>query len=393
MQIAPKPTATILLLNLPSQILCGIDLLTFTTSPCFQGIKDLPTGFHFLYTSETSSLSIRNGFWFHIPNPSATTLPTLIIRSWDPASGALVPCPETSHAQYRSRLPELWINHLTTYRQSAAQSSDDNIEETQDWASLVKHFTPRLLIRFTGDDRWQVTSASCAAQDQDDIPGLSAEEIAGEEQELGFLGIDLKRTWRDGAVGRERTEGAIDKSWAIDDLAQKWAAEGTAWGDAILGEMEICFLMVLTLANFSCLEEWKRILGLVLTCQRILTEREAWFTEFLELLRRQLERGEDVEGGLFDMSDEGGAYLKSLLKGFKRTLGQVFKEGEGKEIKGKMATLEGLLKSDYGWELNDDFVRRGMLELEDGEQVEMEMDEMEAEDERGEYAPVIVDLD
>lgn len=278
------------------------------------------------------------------------------------------------------------------YRQSAVQYSDDNTEEAQDWANLVKHVTPGLLKRFTGDDRLQVTSASCAAQDQDDIPGLSAEEIAGEEQELGFLGIDLKRTWRDGAIGRERTEGAMDKSWAIDDLAQKWAAEGKVWGDAILGEMEICFLMVLTLVNFSCLEEWKRILGLVLTCRRILAQQEAWFTDFLELLRRQLERGGDVEGGLFDMSDEGGAYLKSLLKGFKRTLGQVFKEGEGKGIKGKMATLEGFLKSDYGWELNDDFVRRGMLELEDGEQVEMEMDEMEAEDERGEYAPIVVDL-
>jgi len=33
-----------------------------------------------------------------------------------------------------------------------------------------------------------------------------------------------------------------------------------------------------------------------------------------------------------------------------------------------------------------------MLELEDGEQVEMEMEEMEGEDETGDYAPVVVEL-
>lgn len=266
--------------------------------------------------------------------------------------------------------------------------------ETKDWACLIAHVTPRLLTRLTSGNRWQVTSASCAAQDRDDIPGLSADEVTGVERELGFLAIDLKKTWRDGAVGRERTEGAVDRSWAIENLVEKWAAAGEEWGDAILGEMEVCFLMVLTVANFSCLEEWKRVLGLVLTCRRAVAEREEWFAGVLGLLRRQLGRGEDVEGGLFDMSDEGGAYLKGLLKGFKRTLGQMFKEGEGEgeEIRGEMEALEKFLKGEYGWELGDDFVRRGMLELEDGEQVEMEMDEMEAEDERGEYAPVVVDL-
>lgn len=388
----PNLTPTILLLNLPPAILCGIDLLAFTTAPRFQGIKDLPPGFHFLYTSETSSQSIRDGFWFYIPAPSKSTPSPLILRSWDPATSALVPSPESAYSHHRARLPELWAEHLTPYRQSAAQSSNDPEEERNGWASLIEHVTPRLLTRLTGGKRWQVTSASCGVQDRDDIPGLSAGEVAGTEQELGFLNIDLKKTWRDGAVGRERTEGAVDRSWAIENLVERGTVAEEKWGNAVLGEMEVCFLMVLTLSNFSCLEEWKRVLGLALTCRRAVAEREEWFADVLRLLRRQLGRGEDVEGGLFDMSDEGGAYLKGLLKGFKRTLGQVLGEDEGVEIKGEMKALEGFLRSEYGWELSDDFVRRGMLELEDGEQVEMEMDEMEAEDERGEYAPVIVDL-
>lgn len=254
----------------------------------------------------------------------------------------------------------------------------------------------RLLGHLTQNEDWKITSASCAKEDRDEIPGLTAEDVGEEERNLGVLGIDLKRTWREGAIGRERTEAALDSSWALSDIVERWQPrdreEKNEWGNVVLGQMEACFLMVLTVANYSCLEEWKRCVGLVLTCKRAVRGREEWFARFLVLLRRQMERCEDVEGGLFDLSDEGGAYLKRLLKGFKLTLGQVFGEAEGEDVKEEMGALEAFLKGEYGWELGDDFVRRGMLELEDGEQVEMELKDMEGEDERGEYAPVVVDL-
>ena len=271
------------------------------------------------------------------------------------------------------------------------------MSESGDWPALTEHITPRLLSHLTQSSDWNITSASCATEDRDEIPGLSAEEIGEEERELGVLGIDLKRTWREGAVGRERTEGAVDRSWALNDVVERWQPKGSEengeWGNMVLGQMEACFLMVLTVANYSCLEEWKRCVGLVLTCKRAVRERESWFAMFLVLLRRQMERCEDVEGGLFDMNDEGGGLLKGHLKGFKRTLGQIFGEGEGEDAKEEMEALDLFLKGEYRWELGDEFVRRGMLELDDGEIVEMETEEMEGEDERGEYAPVVVDLD
>lgn len=251
-------------------------------------------------------------------------------------------------------------------------------------------------------------------QDRDEIPGLSSEEVRdviGEEKELGMLGIDLKRTWREGAVGRERTEGARDRSWLLSDLCERYRSGGRVgdevvrksdggreerWGDVMLGQMEVCFLMVLTLANYSCLEEWKRVLALVLTCEKSVRDRSNFFARFLRLLKRQLERTDDVEGGLFDMSDDGGAFLKVLLKGFKRTLGQI-DESKGEEdgiedVKEEFEEVEKWVKDQYRWELGDEFVRSGMLELEDGEMVMMETKELEGEDESGEYAPVIVDL-
>ncbi|KAL6718398.1 hypothetical protein ACLMJK_004487 [Lecanora helva] len=389
----PMPmTAAMLLLDLPAGIFCGIDLLSFTSSAQFCGIRDIPPGWHFIFTSETSSLSIRDGFWFHIPEKSNSS-PPLIVRRWDTSLGLLQSCPDTE--SYKDQAHELWEKNLFPYRQSAAQ---EKAHGTEDWAGLTQHITPRLLSYLTKSEEWRITSASSAKEDRDEIPGLNDEEV-GEEKELGSLGIDLKRTWRDGAVGRERTEGALDSSWALSDVLERWqtkfseADQGLDQGDAVLGQMEACFLMILTVANYSCLEEWKRCVGLVLTCKRAVRQSEDWFAAFLTLLKKQLERCEDVEGGLFDMSDEGGGQLQKWLKSFKMTLGQVYGEDEGFKVRKGLEDLEEFLKSKYGWELGDEFVRTGLLELEDGEQVYAEMNEMEGEDERGEYAPVVVDLD
>ena len=292
-------------------------------------------------------------------------------------------------------MPDLWEKNLSPYRQSA---SKEKASEEGDWEALTQHVTPRLLSHLTQSEEWRITSASCAKQDRDEIPGLNNEEV-GEEKELGVLGIDLKRTWREGATGRERTEGALDSSWALGDILERWQKEGLGageeWqeGDVILGQMEACFLMILTVANYSCLEEWKRCVGLVLTCKRLVRQRMEWYARFLVLLRKQLERCEDVEGGLFDMSDEGGGQLKKWLKDFKITVAQVLGEGEGDDSKEELEALEAFLSKEYGWDLRNEFARKGMLELEDGEQVYTETDEMEGEDERGEYAPVVVELE
>ncbi|KAL8791093.1 MAG: hypothetical protein Q9213_000300 [Squamulea squamosa] len=416
--MSTPPTSTLVLLNLPSSILCGINLLTFTTTSTFLGIKNLPTGFHFLFTSPSASLSLRDGFWFHVPTHSTPDTPSTIFRRWSPENERLVPCTESEGERFiktKSGWKEVYEKNLTPYRQTTGTENETAENDKEDaWKGITGHITPSLLTSFTKSEEWNISSASSGVQDRDEIPGLSREEVhdvIGEEKELGMFGIDLKRTWREGAVGRERTEGARDRSWLLQDIcgshqleaqgvgtiAVRGAAEEEGrWGDFVLGQMEVCFLMVLTLANYSCLEEWKRILALVLTCEKAVREKPDFFADFLRLLKQQLKRTDDVEGGLFDMSDDGGAFLKVLLKRFKRTLGQIAEsKGEGdkvEDVKEEFKNVEKWVKDRYGWELSDDFTRRGMLELEDGEMVEMETREMEGEDESGEYAPVVVEL-
>ncbi|KAH0566450.1 hypothetical protein GP486_000162 [Trichoglossum hirsutum] len=383
--------ATILLINLPPGALCGVGLLSFTTSPRFCGVKLLPKGIHFIYTGATTSLSVRSGVWI-APETSSTGQGETIIKVWDADREELVEeKDEAEKLRWKANVRGLWQENLTPYRQSVDGAAG---EPDRTWTALVDCITPSLLSRITGGQRndWTLSTSSAMRQDMEDIPGLTYGENSTirQEKELNFLPIDLKQTWRDGAIGRERTEAAKDRSWALGDMVARYCSQGEE--KEVVGEMQFCFLMVLTLANFSCLSQWKRLLNLTLTCQKAVRERSDLYVRILRVLRLQLQRCNDVEGGLFDLSDdEGGTLLAQLLRKFRRGLEDEYGE-QTSDVRDEYAILEAYVQREFGWELSDSFVRRGVLELEDGEQVEMELDELEGEDERGEYAPVVVYL-
>lgn len=455
-----QPSPTLLLPHLPPKTLVGVDLITFTSTANFHGIRDLPSGWHFLYTGTTESLSLRCGAWFHVGDISLagegsddTALvvaqgqnagPEIHIWRWNPENESLVSLKRDSDSdrqdamRYKANLAAIWQSGgLFRYRSrvapsmlstragekqaNAAQMEDDEeIEERgrREWRQLTDRISPRLLSRIIGDPevdvdghpRWTMTSASTANRDADQIPGLGAGETdvseglgAEREREFGFLPIDLKRTWREGAIGRERTEAAQDRSWALSDLILRYSSSVSGeitvderTGESqILGELQFTFLMVLTTMNFSCLQQWKRLLELTLTCRRAIIDRETFMSDVVRLLLRQLQRCDDVEGGLFEIDgDEGGAFLRKLLMKLRRSVDEVAVTGAGSRIRAELEELEAWVKEEYDWELKrESIVRRGMLQLEDGEEVEMDMDDNDEDEETGEYAPQVVDLD
>lgn len=393
MEMETTDTACVLLLNLSAAALGGIDLLAFTTTPRFKGIKNLPPGYHFIFTSSTSSLSVRHGAWFHVKSTKANESAPLFIKKWDPSSESLEA--ETSPAEllrWRANLGSIWREGLSPYRQSAAQDSEV-AEEKNDWDLLTSEISESLLSGITGPmiDHWTLTSASSAKVDEENIPGLTqtATELL-EEKELTFFPIDLKRTWRLGATGRERTEAVLDHTWALNDLIENHCRDKVAL--EILGEMQFCFLMVLSLNNYSCLEQWKRILNLLFTCKTAVVQHSSLYVKLLSTLRLQLQHCNDVEGGLFDLSDESGSLLKALLHKFKLGLAELPRDSTTSSVREELFELENYLRGEHGWRLDSDFVRKGMMEMEDGEKIELQVSGYEEEDESGEYAPVVVDL-
>lgn len=455
------PTPTILIPALPPKTFIGINLVTFTSTANFHGIRDLPPGWHFLYSGSTEALSLRSGGWFYVGGGSTGTAAgnkggevalrtesapaEVFIWKWDPDTETLVPLKGDNDAErkevlrykanlgvvwqagglfrFRSRVTPSQTKPQTGQDEQAEHAQEEEEEEQEDegrrnWTDLTCYLSPSLLSRITGEPevdadarpRWMVTSASTAQEDSDDIPGLASsnptpgtetsscanDAVAKEERDLAFLPIELKRTWREGATGRERTEAAQDRSWALGDLIKRYSNTDKPTDEKegelqILGEIQFTFLMALTLLNFSCLQQWKRLLQLILTCRSAIAEREVFMRDVIRLLLLQLQRCDDLEGGLFAIdADEGGEFLQGWLVKFSRSVDEV--AGAGSAVKTELDKLETWVKDEYGWELHPEgIVRRGMLRLEDGEEVEMDVPDDEDE-ETGEYAATVVDL-
>ncbi|OQO10591.1 hypothetical protein B0A48_03889 [Cryoendolithus antarcticus] len=385
----------VLILDLPPSALAGIDLLSFTVTPRFRGVKDLPPGLRFIFTGSSTAFSIRHGLWIRIARPSTSSPQQLIITRWDPATETLsLEQDPAENLRWRANIGEFWREGITPYRQSSASSDATSPQrEISDWATLTSQIKPALLSRITQHTPktfWSLTSASSASRDLDHIPGLSAAEaVLHPEKDLRFLPIHLKQTWPSGATGRARTEAAQDRSWALGELVTKHCGE--VGGDEVVGEMQFCFLMVLTLNNWSCLEQWKRILTLLFTCRKAVVTFPDLFVRAIAALRLQLSHCKDAEGGLIDLADEGGSLLKSLLVRFRQGL-DTLPTLEVQDVVDELDDLEAYLKDEHAWQFGGTFAKSGVLELEDGEQVSMDTTVYDEEDESGEYAPQMVDL-
>lgn len=397
--MATANSPALLLLDLPASALAGIDLLSFTVTPRFRGVKDLPSGFHFAFAGTSTAFSERHGLWFRISTKGQSDGTPLFVAKWNTASETLVAeTDEAERLKWRANLGTFWREGLTPYRQTTSKSTlpeadEDDEEEVNDWPSLTSAISEALLSRITGGDssHWHLTSASSARRDLEDIPGLNEQdkEELQADKELHLLPIDLKQTWREGATGRERTEAAQDRSWALEHVAREHYTDGNV--EELIGELQFCFLMILTINNFSCLEQWKRILTLIFTCKAAVSEESDFFIKAIAALRLQLQHCKDAEGGLIDLADEGGSLLKNLLVRFRKGLEGMTGIGIS-DVVDELDDLEHYLRQEHGWQFGGAFARSGLLELEDGEQVTMESTAFDEDDETGEFAPQIVDL-
>lgn len=400
---------TLLLLSLPPKTLIGIDLLSFNSSPNFYGITNIPYGVHFVYTGTHASLSIRHGRWLHLARSGP---PSQVLR-WNDDTETLELLDHDSQTA-RNAVVSISARGLVDYtalqdatsdlarRESDAGSASgrpsDERSESTDWPKLSSYISPKLFDRVLSQE-WAVSSVSSAPSDTEHIPGLSHLETTNalHQLPLNLLPIDLKQTWEGGDIGRTRTERARDRSWYLGQLIDSLTppnADRALGAQEVLAELQFCFLMVLTLANYSCLEQWKRLLSVFLTCQTALLDVEPFFVEVVKILNTQMRHVDDVEGGLFELRDESGsAWLRALWGRFRSLVDEAFadEKEKGKGLRKEVEALQKLFEDKYGWQSEREILRRGMVQLEDGESVELTMKGADEDDETGEYAPVVVE--
>ena len=465
------PTSTphltsLLLFSLPPSTFLGLDLFSFTTSSTphkhpFHGLKLVPSGLHHLYIAPgpQSDFSPRTGLWFYASGAPGS----VVALKWSGQDAQLVQVAEQD-LQEKGEWTRWWYDgSLVDYR-ARGGSGVQEVGEARLWQALVGEVGEGTLARVIEPPEgfgamvegipqkvklWRVDSASSAAQDRDDeilsqimlsqgieYTGMDIDKPKDHDhnQTLNFLPIDLKRTFPATATGRERTLAAQDRSWYLNHLISTYLVQHAhppppayileldPGSREVLGELEFAFIHALTLANYSCSQEYMRILAICLTCEERILANPGFYHRLIEVLTTELGAGLDcfappeaadlgggggaeghgeAEAWAPDWLTEGPNPLPKLLRRFLRTLKRLLDEAESVQHRAtleeqlvRLGRLEIVVESKFGWVIDTSkVVKKGMVQLEDGEMVELEMTALlqEEEEEEGE-GPVVVEL-
>jgi AAR2 protein len=188
--------------------------------------------------------------------------------------------------QHYKNVPSHCEETLTTGLQSLhpylTNFSPPPDDDKTTWNDLTSHITADLLNRVLRQD-WTFTShTSTTSEDTQTklatLPSIQHESI------LNFTPIDLKRTFDPSAIGAERTKQILDKSYYLENLLEELPDDLV-----LLGELQLAFLAVLYMNNFSGFESWKNIFTVLCGCREALRPKEMLFQGFLRGLRQQFD--------------------------------------------------------------------------------------------------------
>ena len=167
-----------------------------------------------------------------------------------------------------------------------------------------------------------------------------------------------------------------------------------------MGEFQFSFVAGMTLGNDSCLQQWwHTLLKLILRAYRLTVHKPLLAASLLRNLATQLSySSEYLESSIIDYGESRARDLRLALIVYKSRMDELLL-GLGSKVTADQLSVSTafakieVLAVSMGWDLRGDYVRTGKVMLEDGDEVELEMSELQAEDERGEWAPELVELD
>ncbi|OAA57242.1 AAR2 family protein [Cordyceps fumosorosea ARSEF 2679] len=328
---------------------------------------------------------------------------------WDDAAEQLVDAgPDDLHAV---TAPD--VEKLLPYHDPTAGGADEarTAGGERTWGQLTSAITAELLSRVTGQRPLPQQSAVWHMSTTDRVrgePPPSAAELAMERQiagtggpppppprELRFSLDQHAKTYSAARLGADRTRDATDAtSYLLSAL------DGDVTEADLVGEMQLAFLAGAHLGSDACIAQWFHASArLFLRAHALPRLRPSLAAAWLRALAAQLAHGGTrLEVPLGEMLGEARAReLRLALIVYKRRLQEEEEEEQGEgmmEVVMAFAGVEAAVAGEgWDWDLGAEYVRRGRVVMEDGEEVELEMDELQAEDERGEWAPEVVELD
>ncbi|KAI6716306.1 hypothetical protein JHW43_001084 [Diplocarpon mali] len=383
--------------DIPTGVIFGYDTISFAVEQpgVFEGVKNLPPGAHLIWAG-TCSGSLRTGFWLMSPKLASDQFGDVIVKRWDDYNEALVE--EATLAEVR-----IQANNLSEFAdklQSYTVKQREGLEDPSIWVQLTSSIKAAFLNKVTGEkewNHWQVSSSHDVKQGHG-IQRDNARDF-GNDKVLSFVFPKDGRTFSSRSIGRERTEQAMDTSaYVVAIISGSCSYEDS---DEIIGELQFSYITGMLLGNVACMEQWARIIKVTFRAFRLVMDLPRFYHKFIKAVHAQLAfDGVGIEGSIFDSDGNLEDEFKSLLVNFKSQLDeQLLKAAthltqDQKAVGDAFTDFESFLwKWRGGWDIRGNFVRSGQVQLEDGEFVDAVSTEFEAEDERGEFAPQIVELD
>ncbi|KAG6036046.1 hypothetical protein E4U41_005816 [Claviceps citrina] len=396
-----------IVVDLPDVFTVGYDALSFTAQH-FGGVRDVPEGPHFFWFSHPGGVAARAGVWLL----GSQSRDRVHVVQWDKYNENLTEALSSEARNHAENVPNIHSKLIpysdpSTLGGAVGQLSASKVEANLAiWTQLTTSITSSLLDRITGPQSggWIVHTLDRA---QSAVVQFSAElHLEGlipnkslQQRQLKFTFERTTRLFSLESFGSDRTLEAIDPTKYL--LSQIESPANDLVHEDLVGELQFSFVVGMLLGNDACLEQWWFMVLKLLAKSHLLVEKQPLLAAALwRALTAQFTYGiQWIESPLLDPLEHKCRELRVSLVVYKRRLAEFLQSDENLvtpnhlAVSTAFARLESVLTA-AGWDLSPDHVvRRGFFMLEDGEQIELELSELDAEDERGEWAPEIVELD
>jgi len=275
--LPPSESGIVLCLGCPEGVLFGIDYNAWTVGPKFMGVKLIPPGLHYIYSSpggDDIGVS-RSGFFAHI-KPR-----TVVVRRWDQEAEELVVLDSEDEV-------------LRFTDGALGFDFDGNLgpyppEKASQWNELTRHCHEKLV------QKVEPVGGVLRSKRQEYTEGPSdgvpepLEPFEAARSGLFFTQLPRARVPK-GASPEEVTRLHHDRSPQLDELIEKELKHVEL---DLLGELQMAFIAFLLGQNFDAYEQWRGLLSLLCSCEDAVTKRPELFTELLRVLFAQIQQSPD----------------------------------------------------------------------------------------------------
>ncbi|KAK0388430.1 hypothetical protein NLU13_4674 [Sarocladium strictum] len=382
----------LVVLDMPQHYIIGYDAVSLTAKS-FKGISDIPPGPHFFWWTSPGGVGARSGLWI-VSSPSVRRVH---VMQWSSYEETLV---ETSRTEARIQAEGISGSRATLLDSQAVIRNNDKI-----WSQLSSYITSEVLAKITSRqvDKWLVDTVDRVKGE--DVLAAEAEldrrvsQSLSQFRELDFAFSQHAKTYTTTNDGRDRTLEATDATPYINTLI---AGESPSTTEGqMIGEMQFAFIVGVNLGNDACIQQWwHMVLNIILKAYLLPSVRPELTAGLLKSLAAQLKYcGSWVENSPLNDDSTRARELRLSLTIYKRRLNELLASlgpqatPAQQLVHSALADVEDAVSTTLDWDISGDYLRKGRVALEDGEEVELEMDDLEAEDERGEFAPEVVELD